>query len=102
MEVKLVLLENKIENEKNHLKFSIIGGILAVGFKINEIRNEEIFSRIEERPYIWNYMKRRRYKLIKHNIRYPGILVLLLEEKVEKKNWISGQKFQYVKQICEL
>lgn len=41
-----------------------------------------------------SYLKRRRNKLIKHNIRCLGMLVLLLKEKMEGKNLVGKQRFR--------
>ena len=67
----------------------------------DKITNKEVLERIGERMGIWNYLKRRRDKLIGHNIRHPGILMLMLEGMVEGKNWVGRHRFPYIKQIWE-
>lgn len=58
---------------------------------MDRIGNKEIHEKIEKELCIRSYLKRRRSKLIGHNIRHPGMLVSLLEVKAEEKNWVSRQ-----------
>lgn len=47
-----------------------------------KIKNEEVLERIKE-------------------IKQPEMLLLLLEGKVNEKNWVDRQKFQYVKRTMD-
>ena len=67
----------------------------------DKVRNKDVLVRIGERMCLWNSLKRRRDKLIGHNVRHPGILLLLLEGKVEGKNWVGRHRVPYIKQIVQ-
>ena len=60
-----------------------------LGIKWTKIRNKKVLVRIGGRMYLWSGSKRRTDKLNASNERYLGILILLSEEKVEGKYWVS-------------
>ena len=75
--------------------------MLGIKTWTDKVRNQEVLLRIRERMCLWNSLKRRRDKLIGHNVRHPGMLLLLLKGKVEGKNWVGRHRIPYIRQIVQ-
>lgn len=89
--VKLELWENQKRGEYKHPRCGVIEeSILRIKWH-DKMRNEEALERVEGRTDIWNCLKRRD-ELIGYNLWHSGKISLLLERRVEDKNWIGRQE----------
>lgn len=66
-----------------------------------KLRNEELLERIQAKRDILNIIVTRRVRMIEHNLRHPGMLVLISKRKIERKNWKGKQSMSYKKKITK-
>jgi hypothetical protein len=53
---------------------------------VDRVTNEEALRKIEEKPGLWNIMRKRRDVRVGHLIRHEGLIKTILEGAVEGKN----------------
>lgn len=85
MDVENVNCRNARKKKKRIKAFEIwcYGRILKI---------KKVLKIIGDEKEIWNTIVGKRVRMIGYSLRYPEMLILILEEIVEGKNWINCKK----------
>jgi hypothetical protein len=75
---------------------------LCTTYFIHPNSNEEVLWKIEEeKPGLWNIMRKRRDIWVGHLIRHEGLIKMSLKGAVEGKNARGRLRLEYIDQILE-